>query len=995
MQRRTLIRAATLAAFRETLVAAAQRGDALTARRRAIIVPTRGSAELLRQSIEADLPAHGRRALVLPHLVTRDEWLQRLQLSLPHDQRWLSRLEREILLDRAARETLARRRGLHPPPFELRPGLVSAMLDFYDELRRRQRDVRRFARTVFDELRVERGTDRGSEGLITQTRFLGLAFLAYERAVSACGGRDEHGLRRELIALQPDLAIHDVIVAVADPPSDPQGLWPADFDLLGRLRAIDSIEVVVTDELHDAGFRERLEQELPGIEERPRDRAAPRQRPGVLVRPATRGDDDVCFVNRDREEELKSVARIILHRASAQDGALREPAAIVFHRPLPYLYLAPQTLSDAGLPYQAFDALPLAGEPYAALLDLVLTAARTGGSRTAMMALLRSRLLRIRIDGLDVGLEDAAALDHVLIDRRAAGEAFTFVAEVEASRPGRTSAVRLDSARRAARAAAGLHDELRGFVDAGAAGDQIGAISTFLRRHERRPAETDSWSDRHGRARAAVLGALEALEQAFRTHDNARRDPETLTALVHQLLESQTFAPRQGGSGVHFVDAVAARFGDFADVHLVGLVDTDWADRARGSLFYTSSLLRALSWPQASDRRRAQHAAFQDLLRLASARTWLHAFQLEGDTIVARSPLIESARPLPTQPHDVPDAPVAFVDEIVEADAVPSALDPDRAAWLALRHARGALDAPRYRGIIGPQTPRAYRVSQVDRYVDCPFKYFAASVLGLPDEPEESSGLTPLERGTMLHGLFERFYRDWDGAGLGAITADNLPEALTRFRTLASELLAPLPAPDRALEQARWLGSIVSRGLAERVFEIEVEEDIAVRRRLLEVDVSGVFAFPVPNEGATRRIEVRGTADRVDVLDKGSIRVVDYKLGRMPDLDHSVQVAVYAHCARGLLQEPDQPPPPVHSARYLAFGDPWQVDGPVKRGREAMPSAVDALAGAFAAAVAGIESGRFPARPLRPAECQWCAQAGVCRKEYLVEDDEDGSAEPV
>lgn len=990
MQRRTLVRAATLAAFRETLVAAAQRGDPLAARRRAIIVPTRASAELLRQSIEADLLRRGRRSLVLPHLITRDEWLQRLLSSLPHGKQWLSRMEREILLDRAARGTLARRRGLDPAPFELRPGLVSAMLDFYDELRRRRRDVRRFARTVFDELRVERGTDRGSEGLITQTRFLGLTFLAYERAVTACGGRDEHGLRRELIAMQPALAIRDVIVAVADPPSDPQGLWPADFDLLGRLHGIDSIEVVVTDELHDAGFRERLEQELPGIEEGPRDRAGARQHSAVLMRPAAGDDDTRCFVSRDREEELKSVARIIVGRAGAHDGTLREPAAIVFHRPLPYLYLAQQMLADAGLPYQAFDALPLAGEPYAALLDLALTAARTGGSRDAMIALLRSRLLRIRVDGVDVALEDAAALNHVLLDRRAAGDASTFAAEVEAWRPDRMQAVRLDQARRAARAAGQLHRELRAFVEGGAASEQVRAVAAFLRRYERLPGETDSWSDRHLRARGAVLGALDALQRAFRTHDDGRRHPETLTAMVHQLLESQTFAPRRGGSGVHLVDAVAARFGEFADVHLVGLVDTDWSDHTRRSLFYTSSLLRALSWPQQSDRRRAQHAAFQDLLRLAAERTWLHAFQLEGDTIVALSPLLESTRALPTQPHEIADDPVVLVDEIVEAGAVPAGLDPDRTAWLALRHSRGGLDGPRYRGSIGPQAPRAYRVSQVDSYVDCPFKYFAASVLGLPDDRGETSGLTPLERGTMLHALFERFYRDWDAAGLGAITAGTLPDALTRFRRLASEMLAPLPAPDRVLEQARWLGSIVSRGLAERVFDIEVEEGMPVRRRLLEFDVSGAFDFPTG-----RRIEIRGTADRVDLLANGSIRVIDYKLGRMPDLDRSVQAAVYAHCVRHLLQEAGQPAPPVHSARYLAFGDPWHVDGPIRRGREPAPSAVDALAGAFAAAVAGIESGRFPAQPLRPAECQWCAQAGVCRKEYLVEDDQDGSAEPV
>jgi len=50
--------------------------------------------------------------------------------------------------------------------------------------------------------------------------------------------------------------------------------------------------------------------------------------------------------------------------------------------------------ADARVPAQTFEALPLAAEPYAALLDLVLTFARTGGTREAAAALLRTPWLR-------------------------------------------------------------------------------------------------------------------------------------------------------------------------------------------------------------------------------------------------------------------------------------------------------------------------------------------------------------------------------------------------------------------------------------------------------------------------------------------------------------------------------------------------------------------------------------------------------------------------
>lgn len=987
MQRRTLIRAATAAAFRESLVAAACRGDLIARRRRIVIVPTRASAELLRQTIEARARLDIDNAIVFPDLLTRDEWLMRLQAALPGVRSWLTRVERELLLGRAARETAQRRGG--PPPFHLRPGLVAAMLDFYDALRRRQRSVRRFARTLFDELRVERGTDRGSDGLIAQTCFLGFTFLAYQRAVHACNGLDEHGLRAGLLEAQPELPMTEVVVAVADPPSDPRGLWPADFDLIGRLRGIASIEVVVTDELHDAGFRERLEHELPGLEEQ--RASAPDRQDGItiqplLMRPAAGDEAPLCFLSRDREEELKDVARSIADSAAANGNVLPGSVAIVFQRPLPYLYLGQQVLTAAGLPFHTLDALPLAGEPYAALFDLALTAARTGCTREATLALLRSRLLRFVVDDVEVGLADAAALERVLVERRATGDASTFVAEVDRYRPADVDRHPIDAAaaRRAGVAASEIRAALDGFRSAASAATQVQAITAFLRRHERHPAETEAWRDRHQRGRAAVLGALDAVEAAFRRHDDAPRHPDSLAAMLHHVLEAQTFAPHRGGSGVHLVDAVAARFGEFTDVHLVGLIEHEWPERGIRSIFYTSTLLKALSWPQESDRVRAAEATFRDLLRLASTRTWLHAFQLEGDTIVSLSPLLEAARHMPSEGAPERGSGAFF-----------NGIGDEAAAWLGLRRQRPPLDDLRYRGEVGPQPPRAYRVSRVDRYVDCPFRYFAESVLELPEEREQSSGLTPLERGTLMHALFERFYREWQGSSRGAITAATLPEAMARFSALAHEMLAMLPPADRALEEARLLGSIVARGLAERVFEIEIDGGVDVRRRMLEQDVRGVYAFPVQGGLAQRSIEVRGTADRIDVLADGSLRVIDYKLGRMPDLDESLQVAVYAHCAQQMLRQPNEAMPAVHAAMYLAFGDPWSIDGPVMKGRVPVTIAVETMAGRFAAAVGGIESGSFPPRPRHPGDCQWCPQAAVCRKEYLVEDDEESAAAPV
>ena len=997
LQRRTLIRARDLAAFRAALVDLATAGRPLDARRRAVVVPTRASAELLRQTIERACRASGRAAQILPDFVTRADLIDRLALAVPGHPAMLSRAEREVLLERAARATAGRGR-LGGAPFHLRPGLVSAMLDFYDELRRRQRTVRRFAHAIFGQLKGERGVDRGTDSLIHQTCFLGFTFLAYERAVRASGAMDEHGLRRLLLEAQPALPFDHLVVAVADHPSDPRGLWPADFDLIGRLRQLSRVDVVVTDGLHDAGFRERIESELPGIEE---SRAGGPSHTPILRRPAnadadgTGGTDQVCWVSRDREEELRDVVRMIHERAGTRDGGALERTAIVFHRPLPYLYLSQQVLAEGQVPYQAADALPLASEPYAALLDVVLTFARTGGTRESAIEL----LLGVR-PGAGDGLSASgiAALDEALRERRATGEADTFDREVAAYFADARARRRFspDAARLAAQAAAAMRAELLPFRQSTQPSMQIRTILDFLRRHDHTPAEDGLWRDRHLRARAAVHLALESLAEAFARHDDTARPrgDEDVASVIRHTIEAQTFTPRRGRSGVHLADAVAARFGGFDHVHVVGLVETDWPERTRRSIFYTAGLLKSLGWPQQPDQTRVQQSVFTDLLGLPERTLTLHAFQLETDSIVAPSPLIELARDARSVPVARPAPCRIFDDEVLTAGTIANGvLDVTAAAWAALREQRPDLSLPQYSGQVAARPAERYRVSRVDHYVDCPFKYFAENVLGLPEERDEMAGLTPLERGNLIHELFERFYRAWDAERGGSITAATLPEAVARFAALTDEMLARLPEADRALERARLLGSLVAPGVAERVFQMEADEGGQVVRRLLESELKGPFVFPMLGGLATRTIEISGKADRIDVLHDGSLRVVDYKLSRLPDTRTSIQIAVYAHAARQWLEARDKRAYSIREAKYIAFGDEDKFEGALGSRDQPAAIAVETRAGEFAGVIGRIESGEFPPQPRRVSECAWCRYAGVCRKEYREGGDE--TAEPV
>jgi len=951
----------------------------------AVIVPSRAAGAELRRTVENRFlggAAAGARpaALALPDLLTRDDWYAAMHARLPDAPSLLGPLEREVIARAAAREAID---AGSEPPFNLRPGLIVEILALYDALARQRRTLDAFERLMVDSLEPSADLDRGAARMLRQTRFLVAMFRNYQTRVAASGALDEHALRERLLDSASPAPYRHVVVTVADRAAEPEGLWPADFDLLTRLAGLEEIDIVATEAALAAGLHERLHDWLPGIEEErvPATTAAP-----VLLVPEDAGGR-LYWSSRDREEELVGFAARLKGERAGGGGAAPplDRSAVVFKRPLPYVYLARTIFERAAVPYQTSDALPLAAEPYAAVLHLVFTAVVGGFTRRSLVGLLRSPHLVFTADSQPVGRRAIAALDRRLREIGYAGDLQQLVQLTgEAERDGRAGrghpAMDARLAAPAARAAVALVRELQVFTEAREASAHLADLFRFITAHENLSARSETDHERHLRARSAVLGALKALGAAHLQHDDPVIPFADLASSIRRWIEDQTFAPQRGTGGVHLVDAQAARYGDYDEITIVGVVEGDWPGGSPRNIFYPPSLLTELGWPPETARLSAARAAFHDLLRLSRARATVSTFTLEDDGIVEPSVLLEdlSGSGLSTVVQaDVRPARVllddALSEEPVRVDVLCGA--PER--WAALRQTRSPATDARYHGAAGPPAPRPHPVRAVEQYLECPFKFFAAQVLRLEEEPEDEQPMTPKEQGRLVHEVFERFYDEWQREGHGAVTPGNLPEARALFARMVEGALASLGAVEAALQRTRLLGSPTAPGLGELVLRVEAERPATVLGRLLEVRLAGEFELTT---GDRRRVvALSGKADRIDLLEGRRLRVIDYKLGRAPNPRRTIQLPIYAVCAEQHLERTRSERWELDEALYLALGEADPVVPLVRDSAHAADALSDAQA-RFLDAVDGIERGDFSPRPAEAFQCTHCAYATVCRR---------------
>ncbi len=294
--------------------------------------------------------------------------------------------------------------------------------------------------------------------------------------------------------------------------------------------------------------------------------------------------------------------------------------------------------------------------------------------------------------------------------------------------------------------------------------------------------------------------------------------------------------------------------------------------------------------------------------------------------------------------------------------------------------------------------------SRLESWANCPYQYFLGYVAGVEptERPEDEPGITPLERGSIVHQVLEHFVlertrRQIDGRAeeldlIKTLTAEAFDEFEGEGSSVPRALLAmERDSVERKLE--RWL-SAESEMMAEwGVKPYEAEFDFG-----FSSSTAPAVAVPI-GDGET--VLFRGKVDRIDRSDDGSrVIVFDYKTGGSGSYGgleddpvkegRHLQLPLYARAASAI-EHPDADKPVVQAAYWFVFEKgggvlkPDLADQPDSAGR--FEKVVSTIAG-------GIKNGVFPPSPRgRPGwregrttleNCRWCPYDAVCPADRMA-----------
>jgi RecB family exonuclease len=164
------------------------------------------------------------------------------------------------------------------------------------------------------------------------------------------------------------------------------------------------------------------------------------------------------------------------------------------------------------------------------------------------------------------------------------------------------------------------------------------------------------------------------------------------------------------------------------------------------------------------------------------------------------------------------------------------------------------------------------------------------------------------------------------------------------------------------------------------VFQMEAERPMPVRERLLEYRLKGDFEF-TGTEGP-RRIALKGVADRIDLLEDGTMRLVDYKLSSAPSKSRALQLPIYGVCAEQRLKAYKGRDWTLGEAAYIAFRGAKRVT-PLFTARSDRTQVLAEAQQRLIDAVDRIDRGEFPPTPEDVFLCGFCSYGAVCRKDYV------------
>ncbi len=464
--------------------------------------------------------------------------------------------------------------------------------------------------------------------------------------------------------------------------------------------------------------------------------------------------------------------------------------------------------------------------------------------------------------------------------------------------------------------------------------------------------------DAAGRQTLAALGLDPALEPARRAQLAADLEPMALpefTRWVDDLLERETFLPPDPlgsdaeplAAEVVITPLARAILRPFAAAVLPGA-----DDRRLGVASAVDSLLphaaqQALGLADASASREAELLAFAQLLRLPRV------------TVLRRR--ADGVEPLGDS---------AFVEWLGLAlagrgQALADGIDPRRE-----REIVSTPISPGAPAVPAGRLPQRLSASTFEALRDCPYRFFAQSVLGLRAADELDPEVEKCDYGKWLHEVLHAFH-------LGREPAASVAEDAARLRALGAA-----SRETQGLDEASFLPFTAS-------FEVLVPRYVAW---LHEREAGGaawsrgeVDLRAAPE--ALGGVELHGRVDRIDAVEGGQrLELIDYKTGSSSQLKKDVldryedtQLAFYAALVGAESGLPLR-------AFYLALD---ATKGLEVHEHADVAASADALVRGVALDLRRLREGAGLPPLGEGSACEYCEARGVCRRDHWAPEAND------
>ncbi len=709
-------------------------------------------------------------------------------------------------------------------------------------------------------------------------------------------------------------------------------------------------------------------------------------------------------------EEVSMIAGMV--KDSLRNGAAPDSVLVSFPALDEYGPLVEEIFNDYGIPFNRALGRQISASPVSTAVISLLRSCQEDFSGPSLLRIFSSPFLKF---GEHPAL--APALDRLMRDERISGGKEKLLSALARFPPG---------------------DERRGILS-GPLTELFIALEPFA---EKAAITLSVWMKRlygliawSGLAERVdkIHGPLNINLQAFRklsdTLDSLNRAGllfpeypltfnEWLFLLKKTFMHARFQVPPEDEGGVQILGLEESMGHPWKEVYIGGLVDTAFPRRLPQNIFLPEQALETMGVRTVEKARLAAAYHFYRLLLSADVVT-LTCPENEGDRPMARSPFLEELTPLMKagllNRGIEKTSGIQFSLKIEESRGLPELAkalslsvnvkgiqDVLNAGIDGLSGIRSAFEfKPTGSALpVVRRQKRAFRVTELDAYINCPYDYYITRVLGIEPLEELSEDISPMDRGSKVHSILRNFYLSWNRS----VTRDTRDEARALLRKLADSAFDKEADTFRnRRDKELFTGVMAERFLdAEEAFWRQGMKPACLEKKIER------YRIVLSNGEA---VELSARIDRIDMDENGNFIVVDYKTGSYPppkmDLEQDIfQLPVYAVMAMHALSGEGGSPcavtlrKPIGVAYYdlagktgggardvVLFNREARNDHPMAKPKTSPKSEEEFEAilkqsmDKARKAVEGILAGDFSARPRDENKCRYCPNEMMCEKE--------------